>query len=234
MTDDAAIRASSSRRARNLLRRGPHHADGMDRLLEMLKQRREAANVVFDNVRKLARFATSKQAASRGLPRSMISPRRRFELRSLAYQRRTSEGPSRSSRNQGQSVPGGSGTSLPHDAAMDALQMLSGDAIELAKGLRDRRRSRPAAGSVKAKSGSRKAPGRRAREKKGFKLPGGAVYSRRNAVLPRRMQFSAARPDYPPRAIMQCVYGALLPMDAALRSSRATSRRSCARRKQRQ
>jgi 3-hydroxyacyl-CoA dehydrogenase/enoyl-CoA hydratase/3-hydroxybutyryl-CoA epimerase len=110
---------------------------------------------------------------------------------------------------------------------MEALQMLlKGDAIDLvkAKSLGIVGSVVPAADLIKASKEWIKAGGKAVApwDEKGFKLPGGAVYSKggmqlfppANAIL-RRETYD----NYPAaRAIMQCVYeGLQLPMDTALR-----------------
>jgi 3-hydroxyacyl-CoA dehydrogenase/enoyl-CoA hydratase/3-hydroxybutyryl-CoA epimerase len=125
--------------------------------------------------------------------------------------------------------PGGGGTQrLPRMIQpMEALQMLlKGDAIDLAKAksLGIVGAVVPAADLIKASKEWIKAGGKAVApwDEKGFKLPGGTVYSKAgmqffppaNAIL-RRETYD----NYPAaRAILQCVYeGLQLPMDAALR-----------------
>ena len=125
--------------------------------------------------------------------------------------------------------PGGGGTQrLPRMIQpMEALQMLlKGDAIDLtkAKSLGIVGAVVPAADLIKASKEWIKAGGKAVApwDEKGFKLPGGTVYSKAgmqffppaNAIL-RRETYD----NYPAaRAILQCVYeGLQLPMDAALR-----------------
>ncbi len=125
--------------------------------------------------------------------------------------------------------PGGGGTQrLPRMMQpMDALQMLlKGDAIDAAKAksLGIAGAVVPAADLVKTAKEWIKGVGKAVApwDEKGFKLPGGPVYSKAgmqlfppaNAIL-RRETYD----NYPAaRAILQCVYeGLQLPMDAALR-----------------
>ena len=125
--------------------------------------------------------------------------------------------------------PGGGGTQrLPRLLQpMDAMQMLlKGEAIDLKKALAQKLIGAivPAADLIKAAKDWIKAGGKAVApwDEKGFKLPGGAVYSKAgmqtfpagNAIL-RRETYD----NYPAaRAIMQCAYeGMMLPMDAALR-----------------
>jgi 3-hydroxyacyl-CoA dehydrogenase / enoyl-CoA hydratase / 3-hydroxybutyryl-CoA epimerase len=125
--------------------------------------------------------------------------------------------------------PGGGGTQrLPRMLqAQDALQMLlKGEALNLskAKAMNLVGAVVPAADLITAAKDWIKAGGKAVQpwDEKGFKLPGGPVYSKQgmmvfppaNAIY-RRETFD----NYPAaRAIMQCVYeGLQLPMDAALR-----------------
>ena len=123
----------------------------------------------------------------------------------------------------------------------DAMQLLlKGEAINLdkARALKLVDAVVPAADMVKTAKDWIKGGGKAVApwDEKGFKLPGGPVYSKAgmmmfpagNAIF-RRETYD----NYPAaRAIMQCVYeGLQLPIDAGCGSSRAISRRSCAARK---
>jgi 3-hydroxyacyl-CoA dehydrogenase/enoyl-CoA hydratase/3-hydroxybutyryl-CoA epimerase len=131
----------------------------------------------------------------------------------------------------------------PHDGARDALQfLLKGDQLRLnrAKSMKLVDAVVPAGDLVKtAKDWAKANPKAKAPwDVEGFRLPGGQVYSKAgmmtfpaaNAIY-RRETFD----NYPAaRAIMQVVYeGLQLPIDRASPSSRATSPRSCARRRPR-
>lgn len=125
--------------------------------------------------------------------------------------------------------PGGGGTQrLPRMLQpMEALQMLlKGDAVDLKKALASGIVGAvvPAADLIKTAKDWIKAGGKAVApwDEKGFKLPGGPVYSKAgmqlfppaNAIL-RRETYD----NYPAaRAVLQCVYeGLQLPMDASLR-----------------
>ena len=211
--------------------------EGMNRTyVEMLKAKgEEAANkYVFDEVAKLSqnlrKIETSGKpwvAAINGLAFGGA-----FELTLACHYRVASENPKTRLGLPEIKVglfPGGGGTQrLPRMIQpMDAMQMLlKGDAIDLKKaqawGIVGA--VVPAADLIKTAKDWIKAGGKAVApwDEKGFKLPGGPVYSKAgmqffpaaNAIL-RRETYD----NYPAaRAIMQCVYeGLQLPMDAALR-----------------
>jgi 3-hydroxyacyl-CoA dehydrogenase/enoyl-CoA hydratase/3-hydroxybutyryl-CoA epimerase len=211
--------------------------EGMNRTyVEMLKAKgEEAANkYVFDEVAKLSqnlrKIETSGKpwvAAINGLAFGGA-----FELTLACHYRVASENPKTRLGLPEIKVglfPGGGGTQrLPRMIQpMDAMQMLlKGDAIDLKKaqawGIVGA--VVPAADLIKTAKDWIKAGGKAVAQwdEKGFKLPGGPVYSKAgmqffpaaNAIL-RRETYD----NYPAaRAIMQCVYeGLQLPMDAALR-----------------
>jgi len=211
--------------------------EGMNRTyVEMLKSKgEEAANTyVFDEVSKLSqtlrRIETSGKpwvAAINGLALGGA-----FELTLACHYRVASENPKARLGLPEIKVgifPGAGGTQrLPRMIQpMDALQMLlKGDAIDLKKaqawGIVGA--VVPAAELIKTAKDWIKAGGKAVApwDEKGFKLPGGPVYSKAgmqffppaNAIL-RRETYD----NYPAgRAVMQCVYeGLQLPMDAALR-----------------
>ncbi len=211
--------------------------EGMNRAyVEMLKAKgEEAANkYVFDEVSKLSqnlrKIETSGKpwvAAINGLAFGGA-----FELTLACHYRVASDNPKTRLGLPEIKVglfPGGGGTQrLPRMIQpMDALQMLlKGDAIDLKKaqawGIVGA--VVPAADLIKTAKDWIKAGGKAVApwDEKGFKLPGGPVYSKAgmqffpaaNAIL-RRETYD----NYPAaRAVMQCVYeGLQLPMDAALR-----------------
>ena len=211
--------------------------EGMNRTyLEMLKSKgEEAANrYVFEEVSKLSqnlrKIETSGKpwvAAINGLALGGA-----FELALACHYRVASENPKTRLGLPEIKVGlfrGGGGTQrLPRMIQpMDALQMLlKGDAIDLAKAksLGIVGAVVPAADLIKSAKDWIKAGGKAVApwDEKGFKLPGGAVYSKAgmqffppaNAIY-RRETYD----NYPAaRAILQCVYeGLQLPMDAALR-----------------
>ncbi|CAN5200316.1 FAD-dependent oxidoreductase [soil metagenome] len=211
--------------------------EGMNRIYgEMLKAKgEEAANrYVFDEVSKLSlnlrKIETSGKpwvAAINGLALGGA-----FELTLACHYRVASENPKTRLGLPEIKVglfPGGGGTQrLPRMIQpMDALQMLlKGDAIDLKKALASGIVGAvvPAADLIKTAKDWIKAGGKAVApwDEKGFKLPGGPVYSKAwmqffppaNAIL-RRETYD----NYPAaRAVMQCVYeGLQLPMDAALR-----------------
>ncbi|WP_024577218.1 MULTISPECIES: 3-hydroxyacyl-CoA dehydrogenase NAD-binding domain-containing protein [unclassified Afipia] len=211
--------------------------EGMNRNhAEMLKTKgEEAANkYVFDEVSRLSqnlrKIETSGKpwvAAINGLAFGGA-----FELALACHYRVASDNPKTRLGLPEIKVglfPGGGGTQrLPRMIQpMEAVQMLlKGDAIDLKKAtaLGIVGAVVPAADLIKAAKDWIKAGGKAVApwDEKGFKLPGGAVYSKAgmqffppaNAIL-RRETYD----NYPAaRAIMQCVYeGLQLPMDAALR-----------------
>jgi 3-hydroxyacyl-CoA dehydrogenase/enoyl-CoA hydratase/3-hydroxybutyryl-CoA epimerase len=211
--------------------------EGMNRTyVEMLKSKgEEAANkYVFDEASKLSqsfrKIETSGKpwvAALNGLALGGA-----FELTLACHYRVASENPKTRLGLPEIKVgifPGGGGTQrLPRMIQpMDALQMLlKGDAIDLKKAQAWDIVGAvvPAADLIKTAKDWIKAGGEAVAswDEKGFKLPGGPVYSKAgtqfftpaNAML-RRETYD----NYPAaRAIMQCVYeGLQLPMDAALR-----------------
>lgn len=211
--------------------------EGMNRAyVEMFKSKgEEAANkYVFDEVSKLSqnlrKIETSGKpwvAAINGLALGGA-----FELTLACHYRVASENPKTRLGLPEIKVglfPGGGGTQrLPRMIQpMDAMQMLlKGDAIDLkkAKAFGIVGAVVPEADLIKTAKDWIKAGGKAVApwDEKGFKLPGGPVYSKAgmqffpaaNAIL-RRETYD----NYPAaRAIMQCVYeGLQLPMDAALR-----------------
>jgi len=211
--------------------------EGMNRNhAEMLKTKgEEAANkYVFDEVSRLSqnlrKIETSGKpwvAAINGLAFGGA-----FELALACHYRVASDNPKTRLGLPEIKVglfPGGGGTQrLPRMIQpMEAVQMLlKGDAIDLKKAtaLGIVGAVVPAADLIKTAKDWIKAGGKAVApwDEKGFKLPGGAVYSKAgmqffppaNAIL-RRETYD----NYPAaRAIMQCVYeGLQLPMDAALR-----------------
>ncbi|EGP09144.1 enoyl-CoA hydratase/ 3-hydroxyacyl-CoA dehydrogenase/ 3-hydroxybutyryl-CoA epimerase [Bradyrhizobiaceae bacterium SG-6C] len=211
--------------------------EGMNRAyLELLKSKgEEAANTyVFEEVRKLSQTLRNIETSGKPWVAAIngLAFGGAFELALACHYRIASENPKTRLGLPEIKVglfPGGGGTQrLPRMIQpMEALQMLlKGDAIDLikAKSLGIVGAVVPAADLIKASKEWIKAGGKAVApwDEKGFKLPGGAVYSKggmqlfppANAIL-RRETYD----NYPAaRAIMQCVYeGLQLPMDAALR-----------------
>jgi 3-hydroxyacyl-CoA dehydrogenase/enoyl-CoA hydratase/3-hydroxybutyryl-CoA epimerase len=211
--------------------------EGMNRIyVEMLKSKgEEAANkYVFDEVSKLSMNLRKIETAGKPWVAAIngLAFGGAFELTLACHYRVASENPKTRLGLPEIKVglfPGGGGTQrLPRMIQpMDALQMLlKGDAIDLKKaqawGIVGA--VVPAADLIKTAKDWIKAGGKAVApwDEKGFKLPGGPVYSKAgmqffpaaNAIL-RRETYD----NYPAaRAIMQCVYeGLQLPMDAALR-----------------
>jgi len=211
--------------------------EGMNRTyVEMLKaEGEEAANkYVFDEARKLSQ--TLRKIETGGKPWvaaiNGLALGGAFELMLACHYRVASDNPTTRLGLPEAKVgifPGGGGTQrLPRMIQpMDAMQMLlKGDAIDLKKAtaLGIAAAVVPTADLIKTARDWIKAGGKAVApwDEKGFKLPGGPVYSKAgmqffppaNAML-RRETYD----NYPAgRAIMQCVYeGLQLPMDAALR-----------------
>jgi 3-hydroxyacyl-CoA dehydrogenase/enoyl-CoA hydratase/3-hydroxybutyryl-CoA epimerase len=211
--------------------------EGMNRAYaEMLKSKgEEAANkYVFEEVSKLSQNLRKIETCGKPWVAAIngIAFGGAFELALACHYRVVSDSPKTRLGLPEIKVglfPGGGGTQrLPRMIQpMEALQMLlKGDAIDAgkAKALGIVGAVVPAADLVKTAKDWIKGVGRAVApwDEKGFKLPGGPVYSKAgmqffppaNAIL-RRETYD----NYPAaRAILQCVYeGLQLPMDAALR-----------------
>jgi 3-hydroxyacyl-CoA dehydrogenase/enoyl-CoA hydratase/3-hydroxybutyryl-CoA epimerase len=211
--------------------------EGMNRAYaDMLKSKgEEAANkYVFEEVSKLSQNLRKIETCGKPWVAAIngIAFGGAFELALACHYRVVSDSPKTKLGLPEVKVglfPGGGGTQrLPRMIQpMDALQMLlKGDAIDAgkAKALGIVGAVVPAADLVKTAKEWIKGVGKAVApwDEKGFKLPGGPVYSKggmqffppANAIL-RRETYD----NYPAaRAILQCVYeGLQLPMDAALR-----------------
>ncbi len=211
--------------------------EGMNRAyLELLKAKGEevANKYVFDEVRKLSQTLRNIEISGKPWVAAIngLALGGAFELTLACHYRVASENPKTRLGLPEIKVglfPGGGGTQrLPRMIQpMDAMQMLlKGDAIDLkkAKAFGIVGAVVPEADLIKTAKEWIKAGGKAVApwDEKGFKLPGGPVYSNAgmqffpaaNAIL-RRETYD----NYPAaRAIMQCVYeGLQLPMDAALR-----------------
>jgi len=211
--------------------------EGMNRAyLDMLKSKgEEAANrYVFEEVAKLSQNLRKIETCGKPWVAAIngLALGGAFELALACHYRVASDNPKTRLGLPEIKVglfPGGGGTQrLPRMIQpMDALQMLlKGEAIDLAKAksLGIVGAVVPAAELIKTAKDWIKAGGKAVApwDEKGFKLPGGAVYSKAgmqffppaNAIY-RRETYD----NYPAaRAILQCVYeGLQLPMDAALR-----------------
>ncbi len=211
--------------------------EGMNRAyLELLKAKSEevANKYVFDEVRKLSQTLRNIEISGKPWVAAIngLALGGAFELTLACHYRVASENPKTRLGLPEIKVglfPGGGGTQrLPRMIQpMDAMQMLlKGDAIDLkkAKAFGIVGAVVPEADLIKTAKDWIKAGGKAVApwDEKGFKLPGGPVYSKAgmqffpaaNAIL-RRETYD----NYPAaRAIMQCVYeGLQLPMDAALR-----------------
>ncbi|MEW6767168.1 MAG: 3-hydroxyacyl-CoA dehydrogenase NAD-binding domain-containing protein [Pseudomonadota bacterium] len=239
MTDDAAVKGVVITSGKDAFCAGADLTmlTGMNQTyVEMLKSKgEEAANkFVFDNVRELS--LTLRNVETSGKPWvaaiNGLALGGGFELTLACHYRVAADNPKTRLGLPEIKVglfPGGGGTQrLPRMMQpMDAVQMLiKGDAIDVnkAKGYGIVGAVVPQADLVKTAKEWIKAGGKAVApwDEKGFKLPGGPVYSKggmqffppANAIL-RRETYD----NYPAaRAIMQCVYeGLQLPMDAALR-----------------
>ncbi|MGL5164510.1 MAG: 3-hydroxyacyl-CoA dehydrogenase NAD-binding domain-containing protein [Afipia sp.] len=211
--------------------------EGMNRAyLELLKAKGEevANKYVFDEVRKLSQTLRNIEVSGKPWVAAIngLALGGAFELTLACHYRVASENPKTRLGLPEIKVglfPGGGGTQrLPRMIQpMDAMQMLlKGDAIDLkkAKAFGIVGAVVPEADLIKTAKDWIKAGGKAVApwDEKGFKLPGGPVYSKAgmqffpaaNAIL-RRETYD----NYPAaRAIMQCVYeGLQLPMDTALR-----------------
>ncbi|MBI3701739.1 MAG: enoyl-CoA hydratase/isomerase family protein [Afipia sp.] len=204
--------------------------------VEMHKSKgEEAANkFVFDNVRELSQTIRAIETSGKPWVAAIngLALGGGFEITLACHYRVAADNPKTRLGLPEIKVglfPGGGGTQrLPRMMQpMDAVQMLiKGDAIDVnkAKGYGIVGAVVPQADLVKTAKDWIKAGGKAVApwDEKGFKLPGGPVYSKggmqffppANAIL-RRETYD----NYPAaRAIMQCVYeGLQLPMDAALR-----------------